>query len=648
MSRTIRNIIIALLLIFVSAGAAEPKRPTVTMLSKIDAVTVYPDQALVTRKAQAKLTPGGVSVLFHDLPENLLEDSVRVSGNGSASASITDIRIGRGSAIDEIPERLSALKKTMEELDTNIKALDDRVEILEKKSEFLSVAMNIKAPSKENGESIQKKGVMEWPRMLTYFDEQLSRIAFEKRKIMKEKKDLQDKKNACEYELNQYSSLQKKERRTVQVDLAVTRPGEEEFLLTYMVPGPSWSPVYELRIASDKKEARLACQAMVRQQTGEDWEDAFLFLTTSRPNESKEVPELKTWRVGLADSTYGMISGIVKLEDGTVVPGVEIRIIRNGMTTGQSVTTESGGFLVDRLNPGDYDLKASLAGFKTTYLKNISVRPGQVARIDVSLRMATIMEEITVSAKPRYVKMKDENKAVEMDEREAAATKEEELVEGEMSFSEGDTATSFTVDSRQTVLSGEAPQKVTAAVIPVEVEKEYISVPKLEQTAYMQARFLYNGGFTLASGRCSLFLDNGYAANIMLPRTSSGEEMRINVGAVPGIRVKYERLENKRSESGLLSKTVQLVREFQITLESFLKQPVSVTVLDQLPVTESKEVDISMLQVTPEPEKAAVEKDEKPEGELRWQINLAPREKKAIRFKFSISHPKKKPLVGIE
>ena len=126
-------------------------------------------------------------------------------------------------------------------------------------------------------------------------------------------------------------------------------------------------------------------------------------------------------------------------------------------------------------------------------------------------------------------------------------------------YTESDTATTFSVESDQTVLSGDAPQKVTTAIVPVVVEKEYVCIPKLDQTAYMRARFIYNGSFTLAAGRCSLLLDNNYMASMMLPRTSAGEEMIVNVGAVTGIRVKHERLETKKSESGLLSNTVQLV-----------------------------------------------------------------------------------------
>jgi hypothetical protein len=649
MFRAICKIMVILVAAFMFARAAEPARPIIPVTSRIDAVSVYPDRALVVRKADLKLLPGEMCVVFQNLPENIMEDSVRVSGSGNAAASITDIRIGRGSAIDEASERLSALKKNVESLDTRIGSLDDRMDILGKKGDFLGMLMNIKSPSDTNSESIQKKGILEWQRLLAYFDDQLMRINAEKRRIEKEKKELQEQKQAVEYELGRFDSLQKKERRTVQVDVTVSRAGEEEMELTYMVPGPSWAPTYELRLATGKKEARLTCQAMVRQQTGEDWANARLTLSSSRPSEGRRIPELRTWYVDLVDS-WGAISGIVKSVDGTTLPGVAVLLRRNGSAVAQGHTAVNGEFFFDKLNPGSYDLEARLEGFNIVKMTSIMVRPGQAARLDIPMKVAAIMEEIVVPGKPEYKSVEEGSEAsgAEAAEEAEEETDAEELEETTAEYIEGDTATTFSVDSRQTVLSGDVPQKITAAVLSVEVEKEYVCVPKLDPTVYMQANFVYGGGFTLATGRCSLYLDDGYTANITLPRTSPGEDVRFNVGAVPGIHVKRERTEKKQDDSGSARKTVQLIREYQITLESFLKQPVSVTVLDQLPVTESKEVEIALQHISPDTEKATAEKEEKSEGELRWQIKLAPREKKTIHFTFRISHPKKRPLVGME
>ena len=252
------------------------------------------------------------------------------------------------------------------------------------------MAMNTKNLSKESGDAIQKKGVMEWPRMLAYFDEQLTKNASEKRRIENDKKEILEKKQAGEYELSQFASMQKKERRTVQVHLQVVRAGEEELILTYLVPGPSWNPAYELRLYSDKKEARLTCQAMVRQQTGEDWENAHLTLSTSRPSESKEVPELKPWRIGLVDSTWGMIWERCSWK--TVPCFLESRSssAKTGRGAFQSLTSENGRFFLDMLNPGTYELEASLQGFQVKRIRSIVVRSGQTARFDFELELSDI------------------------------------------------------------------------------------------------------------------------------------------------------------------------------------------------------------------------------------------------------------------
>ena len=62
------------------------------VLSRIDAVTIYPDAAIVTRLAEVD-APAGDSVLtFRNLPLGLDPDSLRVEGRGGRGA---DHRLGR-------------------------------------------------------------------------------------------------------------------------------------------------------------------------------------------------------------------------------------------------------------------------------------------------------------------------------------------------------------------------------------------------------------------------------------------------------------------------------------------------------------------------------------------------------------------------
>ncbi|MEN6312079.1 MAG: DUF4140 domain-containing protein, partial [Acidobacteriota bacterium] len=69
-------------------ATAEEARTTVSGPSVMDSVTVYRDRAMITRSISGEVVPGLHTWKFQNLPAQLLEESVRVSGRGTAGAKI--------------------------------------------------------------------------------------------------------------------------------------------------------------------------------------------------------------------------------------------------------------------------------------------------------------------------------------------------------------------------------------------------------------------------------------------------------------------------------------------------------------------------------------------------------------------------------
>ncbi|MBP6508443.1 MAG: DUF4140 domain-containing protein, partial [Opitutaceae bacterium] len=91
--------------------------------SAISAVTVYTDRAVVTRTATVDL-PGGISELvFANLPQALNEQSLQVSGKGTAQALILDVS-AKQTYVDFTPNA------RVKELEDQLKALGKQVRTL--------------------------------------------------------------------------------------------------------------------------------------------------------------------------------------------------------------------------------------------------------------------------------------------------------------------------------------------------------------------------------------------------------------------------------------------------------------------------------------------------------------------------------------
>src|SRR6202140_4894348 len=115
--RTIANSLVTTSLVVLAAFAAMPAQAAdVDATSAVDAVTVYPDGASVTRVLTADLAPGDTTLVANDFPLTLDPSSLRVEGEAGAKLTI--------GAIDTRPPR-AAPPVDLPELDKRIEALKD-------------------------------------------------------------------------------------------------------------------------------------------------------------------------------------------------------------------------------------------------------------------------------------------------------------------------------------------------------------------------------------------------------------------------------------------------------------------------------------------------------------------------------------------
>ena len=78
-------------ILFLSLVAVGPA--PVEVESKITGVTVYPDRALVTRRAEFAAPAGTSTLIFKDLPAAVLNDSVRAKVSGNDQATLRGVEI---------------------------------------------------------------------------------------------------------------------------------------------------------------------------------------------------------------------------------------------------------------------------------------------------------------------------------------------------------------------------------------------------------------------------------------------------------------------------------------------------------------------------------------------------------------------------
>lgn len=100
-----------------------------------------------------------------------------------------------------------------------------------------------------------------------------------------------------------------------------------------------------------------------------------------------------------AQSTSGTITGSVADSSGAVVADATVEARDTGSNRiVKAVTSAAGSYTLPGLNPGIYEIKVSLAGFKTSQIDNVEVRVAQTTTQNIALRIGQVSESVSVTA----------------------------------------------------------------------------------------------------------------------------------------------------------------------------------------------------------------------------------------------------------
>src|SRR6266516_3329906 len=113
---------------------------------------------------------------------------------------------------------------------------------------------------------------------------------------------------------------------------------------------------------------------------------------------------IATARVSLAQRTTATFAGIAQDSTGAVLPGVEASLINEGTAAlMQTVTNETGEFLLDFVPAGTYTLRLELPGFKRYESKGIPLGAAERVRRTYTLEVGAVTDSVTVTGEAPLV-----------------------------------------------------------------------------------------------------------------------------------------------------------------------------------------------------------------------------------------------------
>ena len=525
----------SLLALMVSSAMAEQ-----VVDSQISAVTVYPASATVTRTLAVELPAGPQTILIAGLPSTLDENTLRITGSGDKSALVASVELK-----NEVRSEL--VLPRAKELQDKLTAQQDQLALLQADELALNTQQTYLQKLAEHGGNsgaegkAQDSNVGQWRTGWQTLGAGMKEIGAAKVALARDIRELKQQIDVTQRELEQINNRQQDNKIAV-VHLQ-SGGGKLAMKLSYQLSDAGWYPVYDANLDTQSGKLAVTQAAYVQQNSGENWENVALTLSTLQPSAAVEPPALSSWWI-------------------------------------------------------DYQQPI----VARTMMKSAESLP--------DLAMPEMMAAAPV----------EEQKAAVVDSGYHVSY----LIAGKVSLG-----------------SSEEKQRVVLQQQQWPAELSLQAVPRFDAHAYLYAKLKNPSTTPLLPGEWLLQRDGVRVGKIDQPLLSPKDQIAMGFGADDAVKLEWQTLKDQAGESGVLNKAQTLQRHYQLKVTNGHNKPMTLTVLDNWPVSKQQDIKVSVLEGTTAPKEQNVNQQA---GVQSWELSLPAGKPVTLDTGYQVTYPQDKQI----
>jgi len=578
----------------------------VDLNSEIKEVIVYQSGAQVSRKATIGTEKGSLILQLTKLSPYINENTIRVEGDGAFTILNVQYKtdfvnsLERNATMQKLADSIIFFTRKIEETDVRLKTLNEQLEFLKAnqsvsgKNEALDLQA-FKAINDYYGESLKKTN---------------TEILVQKRVRKEYDESLQKYNN----ELNNLRNNRELPSGIIEVTIDKTTSQKAALSLTYQVENASWYPSYDIRYTGVSQPLSITYKGNVRQQTGVDWKNVPVVLSTALSHISGQIPELQPWGLSfyqprykdMATALQGRVAGVevVEVPDEIMMEtdqSVKIRGISPINGNNQPLYVVDGVPMGPGYSPNPNDIES------INVLKDASNTAIYGSRAANGVVMVTTKKDKSASSVPLSMTYKNE------------------------------TSTEFTIDSPQTIASDNQLNTVVFKKEELKAIYEYQCVPKLSDKVYLIGNISDWSGSDLIDGEANIYLENSFVGKTIINASQFTDTLTLSFGIDNHVIVKREKVK-EFSEAQFIGANKKETISWKTSIRNNKSYPITLKLFDQIPLSTNKEIVVEVEQIS------GGQRDETT-GKLTWNLTLNPNETKELTMSYSVKYPKNRKII---
>ena len=580
--------------------------------------TVYFSGAELTHTVNVSLRQGENSLTIEGLTPNIDVNSLKINVNNSVMVAASEF------TTDYLTEKKSSdyikkLKDSIDNYNVMIARLASAIKINTSSLELLKKGVENNLSNKTEGSTSMVKKHLTTAEITQNLDYYNNKAAALEKSIYDDnlkKTELSQKLTNLQAQLRQEQGKKGVFNGILNLNLVASYATNATVTVSYFTSQARWVPFYDMVVTDVSKPVNLKGRSKVSQNTGIDWNNINITLSTATPSKTKDAPVFDTWFLDFVYNNYGYYGGMNKKVSNTItyaateskdaialeesaVSDVKVRGI-GSVSDAQQIL-----YVVDGV-PYDGDISEinpnSIAS--TTVLKEAQ------ATAMYGSRGAGGVVLITTKKMEDYIAVEEKNIAME-----------------------------YKIDLPYTIPGNGKEQIINLKDYNLSPEYKFYAAPKLDQNAFLVADFKDWEKLNILSGLANITYDGTYVGQTYLNTSQTNNVMSVTLGSDKRISVKREKLIDF-SQVKILGSDTKVTLAYKITVKNNQNKAVKFTLKEQYPISSQKEIKVELLDK--ETTKPTYNKEDI--GVVTWDFDLAAGESREFRIAYSVKYPKDKKI----
>jgi hypothetical protein len=620
-------------------AAAQNDQPT-PVNSKITDVTIFSSGVQVNRSASARVASGSNKLIFKELSPFIQANTVRVTLEGNAT--VLSVQYGLSVPVDKKRETDIAKNEQF---------------IAQKNDQITRFRNELKVVNQEEG-MLQKNQVQvigltnyslkpaELEDLMAMQNRRLAAVINHQYDLGKSIATVESQRDSLKKVIEDLKVITATPSGELIVELSAAQSVQVKMTVTYYIPQAAWTPIYDVRVKDISKPVNLVQRASIYQQTGEEWADVKMRLSTGDPNMNNIAPTIQPWKL-LFYSPYARaerrqssasrftVSGRTsaseirgKIMDGeTGEPLIGASIIAIG--TNMGAQTDIDGSFILKIPPEATAIRFTYTGFSELIIPIASAR-GSMVDVMLGSNYAALSEVVVTGYGSKRDKLK---------KREEESIAKDELDEGELPAKVVALPTTilYEIDVPVTLAPNGKPLVLDIKNYELPATYQHYTVPKLDPQVYLTAMITGWDSLGLLSGPTNLFFEGTYLGKSYLEFVTVSDTLTLSLGRdqnVVATRTKIREFSKRR----FLSDQKEDARSFELVFKNKKNVPISLLVADQIPISTKKSIEVKPADLS------GATLDEET-GIMEWKMEIKPGGTEKRKMGYTVRYPKQKIVV---